>query len=421
MIKVFKFGGASVKDAAGIITLSNIVKLYSGNIIIVVSAIGKTTNALEELFEAYFYHRKMSDAFNRIKKVHFSILSDLFEEGDEIFDTIEQEFEKLSIQVRKISTNNYDLEYDQIVPYGEILSTKIISYYLNKTGVKNKWIDSRKRLKTDNCFRDASIDWESSLNQFNKEIDFSNDSLYITQGFIGGTTGNLSTTLGREGSDFSAAILANLLDAEDVTIWKDVPGILNADPKLFHNTENIPEISYQEAIELTYYGAKVIHPKTIKPLQNKSIPLYVKSFADLNTTGTVISNFDKTISYIPIIIVKDKQAYITISPKDLSFAIEGYLEKILAIFSELRIKINLIQNSAVDFSICADHEERKFKMLREELGDEFGIDISDKFKLITIRHYDEKTINEVIGESDIVVEQRNKENVHFIINGSNQI
>lgn len=417
-MKVFKFGGASVKDAEGVINLSKIVKTFSGKIVIAISAIGKSTNALEELFEAYFYHRKLSEVFDKIKTNHLSIIKGLFKEGDEIYDEVELIFEKLGIQLRKISTNNYDLEYDQIVSFGEILSTKIVSAYLNRIGVKNEWVDARKYLKTDNCFRDANVDWESSKKEFSKVLDFNSSNIFITQGFIGGTTGSLTTTLGREGSDFSAAILANLLDAESVTIWKDVPGVLNADPKLFNDTSNIPEISYSEAIELTYYGAKVIHPKTIKPLQNKSIPLNVRSFTHPKENGTLIKRYEKIINYIPIIIVKDEQVYITVSPKDLSFAIEGYLAKILAIFSDLRFKINLIQNSAVCFSICADYSERKLKQLKEEIGDDFKIIVQNELKLITIRHYDEKTIEDVVGSSEKILEQRNKENVHFIVSNS---
>ncbi|MDP3433387.1 MAG: aspartate kinase, partial [Bacteroidota bacterium] len=307
-MKVFKFGGASVSSADAVRNSVNILKMYPGDKVLVISAMGKTTNALEVVARKYFNQdSEMWTAFQDVKAYHQGIVTELWGAPTELPE-LEKLFEQLNNRITGERSLNFDYEYDQIVSFGELFSTLIISLYFNKIGLKNHWIDVRNCLKTDDLYREANVDWELSASLAKRIFTFEFDDLYITQGFLGGTSTNQTTTLGREGSDYTAAILANLLDAENVSIWKNVPGILNADPDFFTNTQKLDELSYKEAIELSYSGAKVIHPKTIKPLQNKNIPLFVKSFLEPEAAGTIINSLEHPLELVPVIIVKNNMA-----------------------------------------------------------------------------------------------------------------
>ena len=415
-IKVFKFGGASVKDANGVKNLANIVKRYDNNLIIVVSAMGKITNSMERLLGLWFNKQQTeTEAFYAVKSFHYAIIKDLIaNEEHSIYKEVGKVFEEIHLLLNTKPSNDYDKEYDRLVSYGEILSTKIVSAYLNEIGLDNIWIDARQIIKTDNTFREARINWEKTTLNAKDVFTFNNESTYITQGFLGSNEKNEPTTLGREGSDFTASIIAFVLDCNDVTIWKDVPGVLNADPKWFDDTVKLDVITYQDAIELTYYGASIIHPKTIKPLQNKNIALHVKSFNEPDKDGTVIKSagYDKLI---PSFIFKVDQVLIQISPKDFSFIAEGNLKDIFNLISEHRVKINLMQNSAISFSICTNNDPLRLPAFLEKLKDTFLINVQADLELITIRYYDDKTIKRVTKGKDIILEQVAKDTIQIIV------
>jgi len=416
-MKVFKFGGASVKDANGIKNLSKIVKEYSDNsiIIIVVSAIGKTTNAFENLLSSYL--KSMPDimtAYQPIKDNHYNIVKELFISQHPIYKKLDKIFCEIESLLEKEPSMDRDYEYDKFISYGEILSSIIVYEWLLNDGVKLIWQDIRKSLKTDYTHREAKVDWTLSQELF--KANFSNTKgIIITQGFIAGTPSNISTTLGREGSDYSAAIIAFLLNAESLTIWKDVPGILNADPRWFEKTEKIDEISYQEAIELAYYGAQVIHPKTIKPLENKKIPLYVKPFETPQEKGTLIHSINKDLIIPPIYIRKDNQVLISISPKDFSFIAEENISEIFAIIAKYRVKVNLIQNSAISFSIVTDNDESKIFYLIGELQNDFKVLYNQNLSLYTIRHYNQIAIDNVLNNKEILLHQQSRRTARFVV------
>ena len=353
-MKVFKFGGASVKDAAAVKNAASIVKLYPGELIIVVSAMGKTTNNLERLMDAFFYKKENAEkVLEEIKQFHLSILKDLFPNPSHtIYTQIENDFVELHWAIEDEPTYSYNHEYDQVVCMGEIISSRILAAYLAEAGIPSTWVDARNIIQTDNTYREGNVDFELSQQLAQKELLplLKQHKVIVTQGFLGGTSENFTTTLGREGSDYTAAILAYCCGAEDVTIWKDVPGVLNADPKWFNNTQKIDELTYQDAIELAYYGATVIHPKTIKPLQNKNIPLYVRSFVKPDAEGTIIKNINKHLP-IPSFIFKVSQILLTISPRDFSFIAEDNLSKIFALFHQHGIKTHVMQLSAISFSL----------------------------------------------------------------------
>jgi len=414
---VYKFGGASVKDSNGVRNLFEIVKNCSGKLIIVVSALGKTTNALEEILKlSYNELDKCKIKFERLKEYHFEIINKLFpEKNHEIFEQVEKEFKNLFIELLEKKYDSFDMKYDQVVSYGEIFSTKIVSAFLNSQQLPNKWIDIRKVFITDDTFREAKIDMKLSKVKAEENINFKDYNIYLTQGFIGGSKTGLVTTLGREGSDYTAAVLGNLLDAEKVVVWKDVEGILNADPQYFNVTGKLDKISYQEAVELAYFGAKVIHPKTLKPLHNKNIPLYVRSFIKPELQGTEIDCFHKYDQNLPIFILKQNQMLISLFPKDLSFVMEDELSKIFAYLSEQRIRVNLIQNSAISFSLCIDNANSKSKQLIEKLKTDYKVLYNDNLELLTIRHYSEDAIKEVTAGRKIYIEQRSRHTSHFVI------
>ncbi len=413
-MRIFKFGGASVKDADGVKNLAAIVRKYDQPLVVVVSAMGKTTNATEAIVEAYM--QRNSEALNKLvselKSYHLSIVDQLFDSNNGCIDALLAKLEN------KLSTEpslNYDFEYDQIVPFGELMSTSIISAYLKFIGMDNAWVDVRKVLRTDDTYRSANVDWELTT-AFMKE-QFQGKRLFITQGFIGSTPNNLTTTLGREGSDYTGAIIAHALDAECLAIWKDVPGVLNADPRWYPNAEKIDELSYWEAIELTYYGAQVIHPKTLKPLQNKQIPLLVNSFLNPEEKGTVIQSSEQNSELQPIYVLKRDQTLISMSPKDFSFIMEESLSDIFQIFSKHRVKLNMMQTSALNFSVCVDENKRVEKAINE-LQHKFDVRYNENMELVTIRHYNEEAIDVIINGKDVVDSQVSRKTARYVLKAS---
>ena len=422
---IFKFGGASIKDADAVRQLSNIVKSNCDEkLIIVVSAMGKTTNALERLIYSYF--NKSSDLnsiFNEIKQFHYDIINNLFNDDnekllfiDDFRQDIDNDFITLSETISEAPSSDYDFEYDRIINFGEIISSNIVSAYLNFTNINNKWIDIRNCLKTDDNYREAKVDWDLSAPLISKYFDFSDKfDIYLTQGFIASSMTGAASSLGREGSDYTASILAYILNAKSISVWKDVPGFLNADPKWFVKTEKLNEISYQEAIELAFYGAKIIHPKTIKPIQNKSIPLYVKSFFNPEDQGTVIRSINHKLKLVPIYIRKQNQVLLSISPLDFSFIIEKNISKIFALFSKYKIKVNLIQNSAISLSVCINNNTNTFRQLINDLEKDYKILYNKNAELITIRHYNDDAVNKVIMNKKILLEQKSRSTARFVL------
>ena len=419
-MRVFKFGGASVKDPNAVRNVKRVLDLFpEEELVVVISAMGKTTNALESLIAAHIEQTGQKQAIlNDIRSFHHEILSDLFSSSDH---AIHSETENCLNEIEKILNeepmDHYDFIYDQVVSFGEILSTKIVSAFLQDQGVENVWLDARKLVCTDNTYREAKVNWNVTQERINSAISQSegNKKIHLTQGFIGHTSEGLTTTLGREGSDFTAGIFAYCLDAEDVTIWKDVPGMLNADPKWFEETEKLDEISYREAIELAYYGASVIHPKTIKPLQNKQIPLLVKSFLDPESEGTIIQASNRSDGLITSYIFKRDQILISISPKDFSFIVEHNLRDIFNAFHEHRIKINLMQNSAISFSACAGGDQVRIDALINDLSADFAVKYNSGVELLTIRHYDQETIDRLTEGKEILVIQRSRQTARVVM------
>ncbi|MDG1477668.1 MAG: aspartate kinase [Vicingaceae bacterium] len=420
-MKVFKFGGASVKDANAVKNVGEVIKLHQDDLVIVISAMGKTTNALESVVNSYLNKDgKVEENLQKVKAFHNVILNDLFEDKNHpIFNEVHNTFVEIEWEIEEEAVREYDYVYDQIVSVGEVLSTKIVSAYLNSVGINNKWQDVRNLIQSDNTHRNANVDWELTEQLIQKDIipqfNTKDQTIFITQGFIASSSELFTTTLGREGSDFSAGILAFCLNAESVTIWKDVPGMLNADPKWFDDTIKLDNISYLEAVELAYYGASVIHPKTIKPLQNKNIPLNVKSFVSPTNTGTLINNETKQDAVVPSFIFKMNQVLISISAKDYSFVMEDSLSHIFGVFSEFGVKINLMQNSAISFSACVDFDEQKTMKLIDELKKNYKILYNDNLELVTIRHYDQSTIERVTANKEILVEQKSRNTARFIV------
>ncbi len=420
-MKVFKFGGASVKDADAVRNVANILKRFPNeNIIVVVSAMGKITNALERLVNAVYYKKENPSAvLDEIKAYHFNVINQLFpNKSHSIYNEINNTFVELDWAIEEEPTLDYNFEYDKIVCMGEIISTKIVNAYLNEVGVNSKWWDVRDCIQTDNTYREGKINWELTQTLVNENLlphfHDSANSIVVTQGFIGGTSENYTTTLGREGSDYTAAILAFTVNAESVTIWKDVPGVLNADPKCFEETQKLEKISYQDAIELAYYGVSVIHPKTIKPLQNKKIPLFVKSFIHPEDIGTVISETPAHLP-IPCYIFKSNQVLISISPKDFSFIVEENFSDIFNLFAEKQVKINVMQNSAISFSVSVDNDERKLPNLIKTLQKKYRVLYNDNLELITIRYYNQATIEKLTINKKILLEVRSRYTVQLVV------
>jgi len=414
---VFKFGGASVKSAEAVKNIASILQGYKENIVVVVSAMGKTTNALERILECYVNDDRegVQKEYNLLKDYHMGIIEGLFTESSHpAHQEVESLFVKLAEKLEQPPTLNYDFDYDQIVSYGELLSTKIVCLYLNSNGSKAIWKDIRRSIKTDDTFREGKVDWELTEQMMKKEFTFGKSQYIITQGFLGSTINDMTTTLGREGSDYTAAIIAYVMKAEKVVIWKDVPGVLNADPKWFDDTVLLDQLSYLDAIELAYYGASVIHPKTIKPLQNKNINLHVKSFMDPAAKGTLIGNiaYDKLV---PSFIFKMDQVLVRISPTDFSFINEDNLQVIFGILNEYGVKINLMQNSAVRFFICFNNDKRKLPKIIERLEELFKVSYETGLELITIRYFDESTIQRVMINKELILEHRGQQNIQLVV------
>lgn len=413
-MKIFKFGGASVRSAEGVKNLASIVNNIKDNHIIVISAMGKITNSLERLCNAYFHHTsEIESLLKDINIFHINIIKGLFKEDAEIYTLYNKYFEQLRSKIKSDVSSSYDYEYDQIVSYGEIFSTLITSEYLNSIGQQNKWKDIREAIKTDDRYREAKVDWKLSKELCQKT--FNSEHRYITQGFIAGTTTNKTSTLGREGSDYTAAILANVLNADQVCIWKDVPGIMNADPKEYSDAKIIKQMSYKECIELAHSGAKVIHPNTIKPLENKKIPLYVRSFINPKESGTIVNNQNMISPILPIYIHKSDQVLISLSPRDFSIIDGRELNVIFSLFADLNIKINLVQSSAISFSICCDCKETIFSTLFDKLKKDYYILYNKKSELITIRHFDEESIERAIENKSILLEQHTRLTARYVV------
>ena len=415
-MKIYKFGGASVKDANGIKNLVNILQLLGKDkILIVVSAMGKTTNSLELVVKNYFENNEeLQFSINEVLDYHLNILDDLFNENNHpIYFETKEIIENLKIFLKRNKSPNYSFVYDQVVSFGEILSTKIISTYLNYINIESNWVDARLFIKTDSKFRDANLKWELTQKNITEKID--NSLLNITQGFISSDENNFTTTLGREGSDYSAAIFAYCLNAESVTIWKDVPGVLNADPRVFKNPRLLNKISYTEAIELAFYGASVIHPKTLQPLQKKEIPLYVKSFLEPESSGTAISRGTIIDPEIPCFIVKRNLSLIKLSSLDFSFIVEDNISDIFQILHENKMKVDLIQNSAISFSVCVYDKYYRLKELLSILKARYKVECKENVSLFTIRHFDENSSKEILKSNKLLLEQRTKETLQLVV------
>lgn len=417
-MEVFKFGGASVVNADAVRNLTRIIKNSNPkDLLIVISAMGKMTNKLEELSNAYtFGQENAHDLLEEIKVYHFDILNDLFPDHQHpVFNEVANTFVEIEWLLEEEANDAPDYIYDQIVSIGEVISTKIVSAFLNESGIPATWADARNFIKTDNTYREGKVDWEKTEAEIQKHLlPVLQKGIAVTQGFIGGTSENFTTTLGREGSDYSAAIFTACLNADSLTIWKDVPGVLNADPKWFDQTERIPQLSYHDAIELTYYGATVIHPKTIKPLQNKNIPLYVRSFIAPEGEGTEINSLKSQLP-VPSFIFKVNQVLISILPKDFSFIIEENLSDIFSLFHQHKIKVNTMLNSAISFSVSVDDDEVKISNLIADLSVRYKVKYNKKLELVTIRYYNQDTINRVTVNKDILLEVKSRHTCQIVM------
>ncbi|OKL39495.1 aspartate kinase [Pontibacter flavimaris] len=409
---VYKFGGASVRSAGSFHNLTRILKTQGkeGQLLVVVSAMGKTTNALEALLHLAYQQQDFSSEFANLKDYHLQVLRELLADQEHrAFRRLEHLFELLHNQLKEITPNdNFDKVYDQTVSFGELFSSAILHYFLAEQGIHNTLIDSRKYIQTDSNWREGKVDWAWTERLLRRDVpQLLQQGLVVTQGFLGGTNNGLTTTLGREGSDFSAAIFAFCLDASEMVIWKDVAGLLNADPKHFPDTVRYPEISYQETVEMAYYGASVIHPKTIKPLANKKIPLYVKSFLDPEGEGTKICDCRFEV-VAPAYIIKENQCLVSFGVKDFTFISEKNLGTIFNALSELRIKINLMQNSAISFSICTDYNPERLERLMQTLQDQFLIHYNTNLQLYTVKNYNPESIKRIQEGKEVLLEQRTR-------------
>ncbi|MBP0904744.1 aspartate kinase [Mariniflexile gromovii] len=414
-MQVYKFGGASVKDASGVKNVAALLqKVGHKNTLIVVSAMGKTTNALELVIKNYFENKtELQSSLQEVKKYHNEILLDLFEnENHIVYKKVALFFDELNNFFNTNKSPDYNFVYDQIIGYGELISTVIISEYLNFIGLKNNWIDVREHIKTDTYYRSANINWEETQQRIS--TNFNKTVLNITQGFLGSDPNNFTTTLGREGSDYTAAIYAYCLNADSVTIWKDVPGVLNADPRYFENAQLLNKISYREAIELAFYGASVIHPKTLQPLQGKEIPLYVKSFLNPEAPGTRIGKNITLEPMVPCFIVKKNQVLISLSSLDFSYIVEENISEIFNLLHLYKMKVDVIQNSAISFSVCVDNIYDNLDKLLHHLKAKFKVTCHENVSLYTIRHYNQNAINQIEEGKTVLLKQLTQETVQVV-------
>lgn len=414
-MKVFKFGGASVKDAEGVRNVASVIQQKGDtNTLVVISAMGKTTNAMEEVIKMYFQDKdKLKEAVEFVINYHLNIVSDLFEsKSHAVYQDVQVLFNELKGFMDWNKSPDYNYVYDQIIGYGELISTTIVSAYLNEIGVSNSWQDAREVIKTDNYYRTGNVNWE--LTQDLVSSQFSDTGLIITQGFLGSDSNNFTTTLGREGSDYSAAIFAFCLNAESVTIWKDVPGVLNADPREFSAPQLLNTISYREAIELAFYGASVIHPKTLQPLQKKEIPLHVKSFLNPDAEGTKVTKGIGIEPAIPCFIVKKNQVMISLSSLDFSYIVEENISEIFNLLHLHKMKVDVIQNSAISFSVCFDNKYNKLEELLAQLKAKFRVNCYENVSLYTVRHYNDAAIKQIESGKEIVLKQLTQETIQLV-------
>jgi aspartate kinase len=429
-IRVFKFGGASINSAAGVRNVTSILKKSPGQpLLLVVSAMGKTTNSLELVLNHFMNNDPvvMIEAFEKVREYHFNILDGLFPNKDHFaFKEVDSLFNQLRGYLRKGHLYSqtrpaYDFEYDQIISYGELISTAIVQHFLVESGLSSTLFDARQLIRTDNTYRDGRVDWKRTSEEIHKIIPVFfrrqtvKNPIALTQGFIAGDPENNTTTLGREGSDFSAAIFAYCLKTTEVTIWKDVPGVLNADPKWFINPRKLQTLSYREAIELAYYGASIIHPKTIKPLENANITLYVKSFLKPGLKGTTVKQLSEWKIPFPIYIRKQQQILISMSPRDFSFIMEENLSHIFEIMARHQVKVNLMQNSAISFSVCVDNDPMKIPALLKKLQEAYEIRYNEGVELYTIRHYTPAAIKKITAGRDVLMEQKSRNTLQMVI------
>lgn len=416
-MQVFKFGGASVRDADGVKNVASVLqKVGYENTVIIISAMGKTTNAIEVVINNYFNNKsELQSSLQDVKKYHNEILLELFEnEKHPIFKKVSNLFEELRSFFDRNKSPDYNFVYDQSIGYGELVSSLIVSDYFNEIGMENNWMDVREYIKTDNYYRRANVNWEATQQKIASKFD--KKSLHITQGFIGSDANNFMTTLGREGSDYTAAIFAYCLNATSVTIWKDVPGVLNADPRYFENAQLLHQISYREAIELAFYGASVIHPKTLQPLQGKEIPLYVKSFLSPENPGTMVGKGKGIEPKIPCFIVKKNQVLISLSSLDFSYIVEENISEIFRLLHLYKMKVDLIQNSAISFSVCVENIYHNLEKLLQHLKAKFKVTCYENVSLYTVRHYNEKAINQLEEGKTVLLKQLTQETVQMVTN-----
>ena len=414
-MQILKFGGASVKDADGVRNLEKVLNVVgTKKTLIVISAMGKTTNAMEKVIDHYFNSKhQLQSSIQDVKKYHNAILLDLFEnESHEVFKVVSNLFQKLSDFFSRNKSPDYSFVYDQTIGFGELVSTTIVSYYLNHKGVQNSWLDVRELIKTDNYYRDAKVQWEATQSKISSAVN--GNILYITQGFLGSDTNNFTTTLGREGSDYTAAIFAYCLNAKSVTIWKDVPGVLNADPRYFENATLLHSLSYEEAIELSYYGASVIHPKTLQPLQRKEIPLFVKSFLNPKNNGTKVGKALELSPKVPCYILRDNQILISVSSLDFSYIVEENISHIFKLLHLHKMKVRSIQNSAISFSVCMENKYDHLEPLILQLKAKYDVKVDLDVKLYTIRHYNAEAIDEIEKNKTVLMKQITPETVQII-------
>ncbi len=419
-VKVFKFGGASVRDAAGIRNVADILRSYREEaIVIVVSAMGKTTDSLEQLAAAHAagQTKEAWELLERIRQAHDQVMDELFEDkGSPVYEEVNDTFVAIEWILEDAPHPNYDFLYDQIVSVGEVVSSRIVAAYLNRVGLPTRWLDARDIIRTDDIYREGWVQWEETIENAQSIVPplLEEGGFVLTQGFIGSTAENFTTTLGREGSDYTAAIFSYCLDAEGMTIWKDVPGVLTGDPRIFDHVTKLDRLSYREAIEMTYYGAKVIHPKTIKPLQNKSIPLYVKSFKDPSGEGTYIGP-DIDDLYPPMVAVERNQALLNISTRDFSFVAEHHMSYLFNKIAEFRLQVNLMQNTAISFAICVNDVDDKVFRFAERIERDFKVMIDNEgLELITVRHYTQPVLDMLRQGKVVLVEERTRNTVQMV-------
>ncbi|MCP4883497.1 MAG: aspartate kinase [Flavobacteriales bacterium] len=416
-MEIFKFGGASVKDATGVRNfLSMLQKLDKQKVLIVISAMGKMTNAFEEIVNVYHQNgTNLNELLDKTRLFHLSIIDDLnFDQKASIYEELNNIFKDISNFLKKNNSTDYNYIYDQIVSKAEFISTKICSAYLESNDIDNEWLDVRQCIKTDSDFRRAKVDWDTSTIAIQKMVNTS--GITITQGFIGSDNYGRTTTLGREGSDYTAGIFAFCLNAEKVSIFKDVPGVLNADPREFEQTSLIEQISYKEAIEMAFYGATVIHPKTLQPLQRKGIPLLVRSFLDADAKGTYVGSELDIVPEIPCFILKKNQILISISDKEFNFVVENDISEIFGFLHDLKIKVNLIQNSAISFSLCIEDNFNNFVKFLTKLEPRYKVKYNENLTLFTIRHFDDHAMNLLEKDKEVLLKQRSRETVQIIVN-----